>query len=100
MLFIAWSIVQGTSFSQWASTTSAKRSKKAKKLGSLKSSVVILLSIVCLFSISLAFVFYQLAEINNSLAESVLRSVPFAFLAVGFSLGSISYSWQNKNSHR
>ena len=96
MLFIAWSIVQGTSFSQWASTTSAKRAKKAKKLGSFKSSVVILLSIVCLFSICSAFIFYQLEDINNSLAESVLRSVPFAFLAVGFSFGSISYSWQNK----
>ena len=96
MLFIAWSIVQGTSFSQWASTTSAKRSKPAKKLGSLKTSVIILISTVCLFSTLSAFVFYQLEEINNSLTESVLRSIPFAFLAVGFSLGSISYSWQNK----
>ena len=96
MLFIAWSIVQGTSFSQWASTTSAKRSKNAKKLGSLNTSVIFLLITVCFFSILSAFVFYQLEEINNSFTESVLASIPFAFLAVGLSLGSISYSWQHK----
>jgi hypothetical protein len=39
----------------------------------LKSSVIILLSILFLFSILLAFVFYQLADLNKSLAESVLR---------------------------
>ena len=96
MLFIAWAIVQGTSFSQWASTTSAKRSKKAKKLGSLKTSVIFMLSTICLFSVLLSFVFYQLEEINNSFTESVLKSIPFSLLAVGLSIGSISYSWQYK----
>ena len=96
MLFIVWSIVQGTSFSQWASTTSAKRSTSSKKLGSLKTSVIILFSTICLVGLLLASIFYQLEAINNSFSESLIKSIPFAFFTLGLSVGSVIYSWNYK----
>ena len=96
MLFIVWSIVQGTSFSQWASTTSAKRSTGSKNSGNLKTSVIVLFLINCLVGLLLASIFYQLEAINNSFSESLIKSMPFAFLTLGLSVGSMVYSWNYK----
>ena len=96
MLFIVWSIVQGTSFSHWSSTTCAKKSSDAKKLVSMKSSIIILFITISSVSILLACLFYQLGDINNSLSESLLKSIPFTILALGATIGSLSYSWNYK----
>lgn len=96
MLFILWSIVQGTSFSRWASTTSAKKSNDAKKLGSIKASIIILSTTICSVSLLLGCLFYQLEDFNNTLSESLLKSIPFTFLALGVTVGSLSYSWSYK----
>ena len=96
MLFILWSIVQGTSFSRWASSTSAKKSNDAKKLGSLNTSIIILSVIICSISLLLACLFYQLEDFNNPLSESLMRSIPFILLSLGVTVGSLSYSWSYK----
>ena len=96
MLFVAWSIVQGTSFAQWASTTSAKKFHTGKKMSKISTSIVILSIIVGSVSLLLACVFYQLEDFNNLLSESLLESIPFTLSALGVTFVSLSYSWGYK----
>ena len=96
MMFIAWSIVQGTSFSQWASNNSAKKITNAKNLASLKTSTIIAAAVIFLAGMILASMFYQFQNFDNSLLQSILHSIPFSFVALGLFLGSLSYSWKFK----
>ena len=96
MLFVIWSIVQGTSFSMWASSTSAKPSSKSTKSSSIRFSLIVILSTIGLVSIILAAVFYQLENLENTLSDSIVSAIPFCLLAIGLTIGSISYSWKFK----
>ncbi len=96
MLFVIWSIVQGTSFSMWASSTSAKPSSKSTKSSSIRFSLIVILSTIGLVSIILAAVFYQLENLENKLGDSIVSAIPFCLLAIGLTIGSISYSWKFK----
>ncbi|DAC54609.1 MAG TPA: hypothetical protein HA359_01940 [Candidatus Poseidoniaceae archaeon] len=96
MLFVIWSIVQGTSFSMWASSTSAKPSSKSTKSSSIRFSLIVILSTIGLVSIILAAVFYQLENLENKLGDSIVLAIPFCLLAIGLTIGSISYSWKFK----
>ena len=96
MLFVVWSIIQGTSFSMWASSTSAKPSSKSTKSSSIRLSLIVLLSTIGLVSVILAAVFYQLENLENTMNESIVSAIPFCLLAIGLTIGSISYSWKFK----
>tara|TARA_B100000965_G_scaffold404398_1_gene435014 strand:- start:1988 stop:3361 length:1374 start_codon:yes stop_codon:yes gene_type:complete len=96
MLFVVWSIIQGTSFSMWASSTSAKPSKKSTKSSSIRFSLILLLSTIGIVSVILAAVFYQLENLENTLSDSIVSAIPFCLLAIGLTIGSISYSWKFK----
>lgn len=96
MLFVIWSIVQGTSFSQWASTNSAKKATTTKNLGSLTISTIFSVTIIFLSGMFVASVFYQFQNLDNSIMQSIVRSIPFSVLSVGLFLGSLSYTWKLK----
>ena len=96
MLFVVWSIIQGTSFSMWASSTSAKPSSKSTKSSSIRFSLMVLLSSISVVSIILAAVFYQLDDLENTFNESIVLAIPFSIVAIGLTIGSISYSWKFK----
>lgn len=97
LLFIAWSIVQGVSFSQWASANSAKHSSRAKRPGNLRISIVLTLTIIGVFSLVLGTLFYQFDNLSNTITESVTSALLFVILATIVCLASIGYSWRSKN---
>ena len=96
MLFVVWSIIQGTSFSMWASSTSAKPSEKSTKSSSIRFSLIVLFSSISVVSVILAAIFYQLDDLENPFNESIVLAIPFSLLAIGLTIGSISYSWKFK----
>ena len=96
MLFIAWSVVQGTSFSKWASAGSAKKTANTDKFPSLKTTIVTTCLIVTILAMTLGFVFYQIDDLNNSVAKSAISALPFCALAVTVTGMSVAYSWAPK----
>ena len=94
-LFVVWSIVQGTSFTKWASSASAKLTDKQKPTY-LQVSVVFSIGIIGLTSIVLAAIFYKIYDLDLSISGAFLSSLPFACITVLVLVANIGYNWQQK----
>ena len=94
-LFVVWSIVQGTSFTKWASSASAKLTDKQKPTY-LQMSVLFSIGIIALISSILATIFYQINNFNLSISGAFLDSLLFTSIAVLVLVANIGYNWQLK----
>ncbi|MFL2882374.1 MAG: hypothetical protein ACJ0CN_04285, partial [Candidatus Poseidoniaceae archaeon] len=94
-LFVVWSIVQGTSFTKWASSVSAKLTDKQKPTY-LQMSVVFSIGIIALTSSVLAAIFYKIHNLDLSIGGALLDSLPFAFITVLVLVANVGYNWQLK----
>ena len=94
-LFVVWSIVQGTSFTKWASSASAKLTDKQKPTY-LQMSVIFSIGIIGLTSIVLAAIFYKIYDLDLSISGALLSSLPFTCIAVLVLVTNIGYNWQQK----
>ena len=94
-LFVVWSIVQGTSFTKWATSASAKMTDKQKPTY-LQMSVLFSIGIIGLLSSVLATIFYKINNLNLSLSGAFLDSLLFASIAVLVLVANVGYNWQLK----
>ena len=94
-LFVVWSIVQGTSFTKWATSASAKMTDKQKPTY-LQMSVLFSIGIIGLVSSVLATIFYKINNLNLSLSGAFLDSLLFASIAVLVLVANVGYNWQLK----
>ena len=94
-LFVVWSIVQGTSFTKWASSVSAKLTDKQKPTY-LPMSVVFSIGIIALTSSALAAIFYKIHNLDLSISGAFLDSLPFACITVLVLVANVGYNWQLK----
>ena len=96
MLFIIWSIVQGTSFAMWASSSSAKQSANVSKLNNNKSSLIVLFIIIGLTSLSLSTIFFYLDSSDNGYSKSIIHGLPFVLAVLCLTAISLAFSWKVK----
>ena len=94
-LFVVWSIVQGTSFTKWASSASAKLTDK-QKTTYLQMSIIFSIGIIGLTSIVLAAIFYKIYDLDLSISGALLSSLPFTCITVLVLVANIGYNWQQK----
>jgi hypothetical protein len=94
-LFVVWSIVQGTSFTKWASSASAKLIDKQRPTY-LQMSVLFSIGIIALMSSVLATIFYKINNFNLSLSGAFLDSLLFTSIAVLVLVANVGYNWQLK----
>ena len=94
-LFVVWSIVQGTSFTKWASSVSARLTDKQKPTY-LPMSVVFSIGIIALTSSALAAIFYKIHNLDLSISGALLDSLPFACITVLVLVANVGYNWQLK----
>lgn len=94
-LFVVWSIVQGTSFTKWASSVSAKLIEKQKRTN-LQISIIFSIGIIALMSSALAAIFYKIHDLDLSIGGALLDSLPFAFITVLVLVANVGYNWQLK----
>ena len=94
-LFVVWSIVQGTSFTKWASSVSAKLTDKQKRTN-LQISIIFSIGIIALMSSALAAIFYKIHDLDLSIGGALLDSLPFAFITVLVLVANVGYNWQLK----
>ena len=92
MLFILWSIIQGSSFSQWASSNSAHNFQKVGKTGGLKLSILTTILATIVFGLFLSTLFYQLNDFDRTVADSLLASIPFIITVLIVTGASLAYS--------
>ena len=92
MLFILWSIIQGSSFSQWASSNSAHNFQKVGKTGGLKLSILTTILATIVFGLFLSTLFYQLNDFDRTVADSLLASIPFIITVLIVTSASLAYS--------
>ena len=96
MLFIIWSIVQGTSFAMWASSSSAKQSAKVSRLNNSKSSLIMLFIIIGFTSLLLSTIFFYFDSGDNGYAKSIIYGLPFVLAVLCLTAISLAYSWKVK----
>lgn len=94
-LFVVWSIIQGTSFTKWASSVSAKLTDKQKPTH-LSMSVVFSIGVIALTSSATAAIFYKIHDLDLSISGAILDSLPFTFITVLVLVGNVAYNWQHK----
>ena len=94
-LFVVWSIVQGTSFTKWASSASAKLIDKQRPTY-LQMSVLFSIGIIALMSSVFATIFYKINNFNLSLSGAFLDSLLFTSIAVLVLVANVGYNWQLK----
>ena len=94
-LFVVWSIVQGTSFTKWASSVSAKLTDTQKPTY-LQMSVVFSIGIIALMSSALAAIFYKIHNLDLSIGGALLDSLPFTCITVLVLVANVGYNWQLK----
>ena len=92
MLFILWSIIQGSSFSQWASSNSAQNFQKVGKTGGLKLSILTTILTTIVIGLFLSTLFYQLNDFDRTLTDSLLASIPFIITVLIVTGASLAYS--------
>ena len=96
MLFILWSIIQGSSFSQWASSISARNYQQATKSSKLRTSAVVTVMAIITAGLTLSTLFYQFNDLERSMTQSLVASIPFLALATAVTAASLAYSWKLK----
>ena len=94
-LFVVWSIVQGTSFTKWASSVSAKLTDKQKPTH-LSMSVAFSIGVIALTSSALAAIFYKIHDLDLSISGAFLGSLPFTLITVLVLVANVAYNWQQK----
>ena len=92
MLFVLWSIIQGSSFSRWASSSSARNFQRASKTSGLKLSILTTVLATIVFGLFLSTIFYQLNDFDRTIVESLSASIPFLILVVIVTGASLAYS--------
>ena len=96
MLFILWSIIQGSSFTQWASSVSARNFQQATKPRTLRTSFVVTVMAIITAGLALSTLFYQFNDLERSVTQSLVASIPFLALATAVTAASLAYSWKLK----
>ena len=94
-LFVVWSIIQGTSFTKWASSVSAKLTDKQKPTH-LSMSVAFSIGVIALTSSALAAIFYKIHDLDLSISGAFLGSLPFTLITVLVLVANVAYNWQQK----
>lgn len=96
MLFVAWSVVQGSSFTKWASSNSARNFQMAKQQSNYSLSILVTMAVIGVLSLIISTLFYQFDNFTQPLSDSVLASIPFSITTLALISVSLSYSWKLK----
>ncbi len=95
-LFVVWSIVQGTSFTQWASSNSAKNSRTTRMNQNLRTSVINGGLIITICAMIVAALFYKINNFDKGILDVLIASLPFSFIAIAVYAANITYTWKIK----
>lgn len=96
MLFVAWSIVQGSSFTKWASSNSARNFQTAKQPSNHNLSILVTMAVIGIFCLIISTLFYQVDNFTQPLSDSMLASIPFSITTLALISVSLGYSWKLK----
>ncbi len=92
-LFIFWSIIQGLSFSSWASSISAKKSSDSGKTGNLKRSTIINGFFIISFSILLVGIFQFLKDPSSNLADVLIGNGLYIIAVIASYVLISAWTW-------
>ena len=92
-LFVIWAIIQGISFSTWASSLSAKKSINEGRITSLKFSTAVNGSILMMFSTIIVGIFQYFKKSSTSVVDVVIDNwIYLGLVLVTFSSTTI-WTW-------
>ena len=92
-LFVIWAIIQGISFSTWASSLSAKKSINEGRIPSLKFSTAVNGSILMMFSTIIVGIFQYFKKSSTSVVDVVIDNwIYLGLVLVTFSSTTI-WTW-------
>ena len=95
-LFVIWAIIQGISFSTWASSLSAKKSINEGRIPSLKFSTAVNGSILMMFSTIIVGIFQYFKKSSTSVVDVVIDNwIYLGLVLVTFSSTTI-WTWNDR----
>ena len=96
-LFVIWAIVQGISFSTWASSISAKMAKEDGSISSLQISTAVNGFIVISFSVIVVGIFQFIKKSSTSIADIFFDNwIYLAVVLITFS-STTAWTWKIRN---
>ena len=96
-LFVVWAIVQGLSFSTWASSISAKRTKDEGRIPTVKSSTAVNGSILLLFSILTVGIFQFAKKPSSAISDIFIDNWVYLGLVIITFSSTTAWTWKTRN---
>ena len=93
-LFVIWAIIQGISFSTWASSISAKKTKDTGRVSSLKFSTVVNGTILVIFSITILTVFQFIKKPSSSIIDIFIENWIYLGLVIIVFSSTTAWTWK------
>ena len=93
-LFVLWAVIQGISFSAWASSLSAKKSKKEGSVLNLKTSTVFNGIFLLTFAVVAVGIFEFVKEPSSSLYEILFSNWIYLFLILALYISTSAWTWK------
>ena len=93
-LFVLWAVIQGISFSAWASSLSAKNSKKEGSVLNLKTSTAFNGIFLLTFAIIAVGIFQFIKEPSSSIFEILFRNWIYLFLILALFISTSAWTWK------
>ena len=92
-LFIFWSVIQGTSFSSWAASITAKSSDNKTKTADLKVSTAVNGTILITFSLILVSIFQFLKDSSSSFGDVIIQNWLFLIAVIATYVLTSTWTW-------
>jgi len=93
-LFVLWAIIQGVSFSTWASSLSANKTKKKGAISNLKFSTGFNGIVLMGFSIISVGIFQFLKDPNSTPLEIFFSNGIYLFLVLALYISTSAWTWK------
>jgi hypothetical protein len=97
-LFVLWAIIQGISFSSWASSISAKMSNQKSRISNLKISSIFIGTILFTVSIILVGAFQFIKDPSSSIFDIIIENWIFLSLIIITYVSTTIWTWKIKTS--
>ena len=96
-LFVIWAIIQGLSFSTWASSISAKMTKDDGRISNLKVSTAVNGSILLLFSIVIVAIFQLIKKSSSSFIDIFIDNWIYLGVVILIFSSTSAWTWKIRN---
>ncbi len=93
-LFVIWAIVQGVSFSTWASSISAKKTKEDGRVSNLKFSTVVNGTILMIFSVIILTIFQFIKKPSSSIIDIFIENWIYLGLVIIVFSSTTAWTWK------